>query len=71
MKNATAGFVIYGAPMDQALFETMKTGIRRGVLKKFTDVYKGDISCELARGNLLHVVVSWKFHITSWKFSVW
>mgnify|MGYP001793863360 CR=1 FL=1 len=25
-----AGFVIYGAPMDQASFQTIKTGIRRG-----------------------------------------
>ena len=38
-KYATAGFVIYGAPIDQASFETMKTGIRRGVLKRLTDIY--------------------------------
>ena len=31
MKYATAGFVIYGDPMNQALFETMKIGIRKGV----------------------------------------
>ena len=28
MKYATAGFVIYGAPMDQASFWTMKREIR-------------------------------------------
>ena len=65
MKYATAGSVIYGAPMDQASFETMKTGIRRGVLKKFTDGYRGDNSSEFSRGNLLHVVVSRKFDLTS------
>ena len=39
MKYATAGFVIYGDPMNQALFETMKSGIQRGFLKKFMDIY--------------------------------
>ena len=38
-KYALAGFMIYGAPMDQASFDTMKTGIRRRVLKRLTDIY--------------------------------
>ena len=33
MKYATARFVIYGALMDQASCETVKTGIRRGFLR--------------------------------------
>ena len=48
MKYATAGFVIYGAPMDQASFWTMKREIRV-VLNKFTDMYKGDNSSEFSR----------------------
>ena len=39
---------------------TMKKGFRRGVLKKFTDIYRGDNSSEFSREILLHAVVNSK-----------